>query len=79
VPPWIRPFAVVGLCGGLTTFSTWMVTDVLLLRDGHRATAAVDVTATLVAGLVAVALGFVLTRRLFGARGAIALDPGEAD
>jgi CrcB protein len=79
VPPWVRPFAAVGVCGGLTTFSTWMVTDVLLLRDGNGATAAVDLAATLVAGLVAVSLGFVLTRRLLGARGAIVLDPGDAD
>ncbi|MET0275523.1 MAG: CrcB family protein, partial [Acidimicrobiia bacterium] len=42
VPDWVRPLVAVGLCGGLTTFSTLMVTDVLLVRDGDRALAAFD-------------------------------------
>ncbi len=79
VPPWVRPFAVVGVCGGLTTFSTWMVTDVLLVRGGHGATAVVDVAVTLAAGLAAVSLGFVLTRRRLGANGTVVRDPGDAD
>lgn len=78
-PAWVRPFAAIGVCGGLTTFSTWMVADVLLVRDGHVATTALDVAATLVAGLAAVTIAFVLTRRALGARGPFRLDPGEAD
>lgn len=78
-PVLLRPFAAVGLCGGLTTFSTWMVADVLLVRGGDAGTAVLDLAATLVAGLVAVALGFVATRRLVGGRGPLVLDPNEAD
>ncbi len=45
-----RPFLAVGVCGGLTTFSTWMVESVLLTRDGHGASAAIYVVTSLVAG-----------------------------
>ena len=36
-----RAFVAVGICGGLTTFSTWMVESVLLTRDGDGGVAAV--------------------------------------
>ncbi|HEX5587504.1 MAG TPA: CrcB family protein [Acidimicrobiia bacterium] len=79
-PSWVRPFAVIGVCGGLTTFSTWMVTDVLLARDSAGALAVLDVVVSLVAGVVAVWIGFDATRRIVGDRGSIgALDPTEAD
>jgi len=46
-----------GLLGGYTTFSTWMV-DTMRLADGRRAAwAAANVGASIVLGLVAVALG----------------------
>jgi CrcB protein len=78
-PASTHPFAVVGVCGGLTTFSTWMVADVMLLRDGDVAIALLDVGATLVAGLVAVTLGFLVTRRALGGALPVALDPEAAD
>lgn len=84
-PAWVRPFAVIGVCGGLTTFSTWMVTDVLLVRDAAGALALVDVVVSLVAGVVAVWMGYAATHRLFGRRAISApgafgtLDPTEAD
>lgn len=79
-PTWLRPFAVIGVCGGLTTFSTWMVTDVLLVRDAAAALAALDVVVSLVAGVVAVWIGFAATRWVVGDRAAIGtLDPTEAD
>jgi CrcB protein len=61
-----RAFVAVGFCGGLTTFSTWMVESVLLTRDGHGGAAALYLVVSLVAGFVAVALGVGATRRVVG-------------
>jgi CrcB protein len=66
VPDGVRLFLVVGVCGGLTTFSTWMVTDVLLVRDGASATALADVLVSLIAGIFAVWLGFRVVRSALG-------------
>jgi CrcB protein len=52
----------VGICGGLTTFSTWMVESVLLTRDGDAGVAALYLVVSLGAGLAAVALGVVAAR-----------------
>lgn len=47
----------VGLLGGLTTFSTWMLETNRLVADGHTAQAARNVALSLVLGLGAAALG----------------------
>jgi CrcB protein len=78
-PDWLRPFVAVGVCGGLTTFSTWMVADVVLLRDGHVATAVVDLLGTLAGGLLAVSLGWLLVRRALHGSAPVVIDPGAAD
>jgi fluoride exporter len=59
-----RAFVAVGICGGLTTFSTWMVESVLLTRDGDSGLAAVYLVLSLLAGFAAVALGVTAARRL---------------
>jgi CrcB protein len=69
-----RAFVAVGFCGGLTTFSTWMVESVLLTRDGNAGTAALYLGVSLVLGLIAVALGAGVTRRFVG-RPVPAFDP----
>jgi CrcB protein len=69
-----RAFLAVGFSGGLTTFSTWMVESVLLTRDGFGGTAALYLVVSLVLGLVAVALGDGVTRRVLG-RPVPAFDP----
>ncbi len=66
--PWpatrlLRPFVAVGVCGGLTTFSTWMVESVLLIHDDHAGVALAYLTVSLLAGVAAVALGLLVVRR----------------
>ena len=53
----VRPFAVTGVLGGYTTFSTWSVDVDRLAAAGHLATAAADVVSTLLGAGLAVALG----------------------
>ncbi len=74
----LRAFAAVGFCGGLTTFSTWMVESVLLTRDGRTGTAALYLVVSLVAGFVAVALG-VQVARAVTCRPTPAFDPEQDD
>lgn len=64
-PPtrYLRAFAGIGLCGGFTTWSTFMVESALLVRDDHLAVALVYLSLSVPAGLVAVALGIQLGRR----------------
>lgn len=52
-----RPVVGTGFLGAYTTFSTFMVDAVKLLRDGHPETAVAYVLATLAAGLMAMWLG----------------------
>ena len=53
--PVLRPFVAVGFCGGLTTFSTWMVESVLLVATITHGLAVVYLVVSLVAGFAAVA------------------------
>lgn len=83
VEPWpptriLRPFIAVGFCGGLTTFSTWMVESVLLVRDDRAGLAVAYLVVSLVAGVVAVAGGVFATRRVLH-RAVVAFDPRTDD
>lgn len=64
LPPsrYLRPLVGVGVLGGFTTFSTYMLDTRQLLVDGHGAIAAAYLFGSLVAGLLAVWAGIVLTR-----------------
>ena len=58
-----RPFVGTGVCGGLTTFSTFQLEVVELGRDGHVALGATYLVASIAAGLVALALASGVVRR----------------
>lgn len=59
---WIRPFAIVGFCGGFTTFSTFSNETFRMLDAGHWGLAACYAFGTMAAGLLAVALGYGLSK-----------------
>ncbi len=77
-PPhrWVRPFLGVGVLGGFTTFSTYMLDTQAIFLAGHPSNALLYLLGTLVVGLVAVWLGIaagrgaaaVLRQRRRGAR-----------
>ena len=61
---YLRPFLGVGVLGGYTTFSTYMLDARDLLAAGHEVIALTYVAGTLLAGLVAVWVGIVAARAL---------------
>lgn len=58
----IRAFAVVGLCGGFTTFSTFSNDLFRLMEAGRYVSAATYVAVSFLGGLGAVSLGYLLSR-----------------
>ncbi len=67
LPLWIKPFAAVGFCGAYTTFSTASVEILILARSGLHASATAYLVASLVCGILAVALTTALGVYLCGA------------
>jgi fluoride exporter len=59
-----RPFLATGVCGALTTFSTFQVELLRMLDHGHAGLAAGYAAASVVAGFAAVALSTSVTRRV---------------
>ena len=58
----IRAFAVVGFCGGFTTFSTFSNEAFRMLERSQWGMLAGYVAASLLAGFAAVALGYLLSK-----------------
>ena len=65
-PAWARPFLGVGVLGGYTTYSTFAVEVARLVEDGTPLLAAGYVLASVVGGILAVALGARLGRAAAG-------------
>ena len=53
-----RLLLVTGLCGGFTTFSTFINENVLLTRDGNLPTALIYTSLSLLLGVIAVVIGY---------------------
>jgi len=62
--PGLRLFVMTGLCGGLTTFSTFSLEVMTLLQSGRLAWAATTVTVHVAGSLVMTFAGFALVNRL---------------
>jgi len=71
--PRLQLLAGIGLCGSLTTFSSWMVNCVDLIVSGQRLEAVGLIGMTLGLGLGGAALGLLLGRGI----SALALKPSE--
>lgn len=67
-PPsrYLRPFVAVGFLGAYTTYSTFAVETVLLVRDGHPALAVIYAVTSLAAGFVLAWAGIWSARRAAG-------------
>ncbi len=55
-------FAVIGFCGGFTTFSSFSYDNFLLLKQGDYFQFLIYAVGSLVVGLLAVAIGFLITK-----------------
>ena len=65
-----RQFVMVGLCGGYTTFSTFSLQTLNLVRDGQLAWAAANVALSLILCLLSVWLGHAAATSLNQFKGA---------
>ena len=64
--PWLRPFAIVGVLGGWTSYSTLAVDAVLLAKGGHAALTVGYLAATVLGGIAIVVVGNALGRQVVG-------------
>ena len=53
--PWIRAFIVVGICGGLSTFSTFSIETIMLIKLNHWFYAFANVVLSVGVGLAIIA------------------------
>jgi fluoride exporter len=60
----MRLFLAVGFCGGFTTFSTFASDNLMLLKDNSIGLLMLNVTGSVVLGILAVYLGIVFIRSI---------------
>jgi CrcB protein len=65
--PLSRPFLIVGLLGGWTTYSALAVNAITLVQNGRAATCVLYLLATFVGGTALVVLGNIAGRRMVSA------------
>jgi len=63
---WLLPLLGTGLCGGLTTFSTFSFESFRLVEDGEWGRAGANALVSMAVGLVAAALGYAAATALSG-------------
>ena len=64
VDPLVRASVLIGFLGGYTTFSSYAVQSLTLMRDGEMFMAAVNVIASNAGGLIFAWLGYSLSRAI---------------
>lgn len=67
VPPGLRAFAAIGFLGAFTTFSTFSVESLNLLRQEQYLNATINIAAQVVTGLIFALLGFITAKALWTA------------
>ncbi len=71
-PEQVRLFVMIGLCGGYTTFSSFSLQTLDLIRTGGTGRALVNIAASVILCLAAVAVGHAIASQLNGGARAIA-------
>ena len=72
MPESVRLFVMVGVCGGFTTFSSFSLQTLDLLRGGHALRASTNIVLSVALCLAAVALGHAVAARINGGDAAVA-------